>query len=79
MFAEFPYTELVPIVKRLVESFGPKHLLYGTNFPIPKDVAACKSELDLMLAGNLGVPKEALDDILNNTAMKLWFDKLPRQ
>lgn len=79
MFAEPPYTELVPIVERLIESFGPKRLLYGTNFPIPKDVAACQSELDLMLAGDLGVGKEALDDILNKTAMKLWFDKLPRE
>ncbi|NQU76766.1 MAG: amidohydrolase family protein [Planctomycetes bacterium] len=80
MFAEYPYTALVDVVRRLIEAFGPGRSFYGTNFPaVSDDEAAYSKDLELICTGKLGVPPDALDDILNGTAMRLWFHIAPKQ
>ena len=75
MFGEVPYKPMVPIVEGLVESFGPKRLLYGTNYPVPEDELICRRELELICSGKLGVGGEALPQVLSRTALDLWFER----
>jgi len=73
-FARYPYKELVPVVERGLEAFGPQRVLYGTNYPACRSEAAYGADLALVLAGRLGVPADCLDQVVCGTAMELWFD-----
>ena len=73
-FADPPYHCLVPLIERLVDSIGPARLLYGSNFPAMPDESVYGLELDLLRAGRLGVPAEALEQVTCQTAKGLWFD-----
>ena len=77
MFREFPYVELVPLVRRALAAFGPARLLYGSNYPVMKEDAAYGQELRLFLAGRLGVPANALAPVMGGTARTVWFDRCP--
>lgn len=74
MFGEYPYADQLPIVGNLVEWFGLQRLLFGTNFPIPRSEQVSQQELDLLRGGQLGVPAQAIEQILSRTALDLWFD-----
>jgi L-fuconolactonase len=75
MFAAPPYRELIPLGERLVETFGVRRLVYGTNYPVMKEEAVYGDELHLVRTGGLGIPEAAACDVLGKTAMELWFDK----
>ena len=75
MFGEHPYRELVPLVRRALDAFGAKRLLYGSNYPLMGDDAEHGRELALLLAGELGAPCDAVDQVVYGTARALWFDR----
>ena len=74
MFAKPPYDELVPLIAQLVECFGPNRLVYGSNYPVMKDDAVYEAEQDLVRTGRLGIPLEAVEQVMGGTARQLWFD-----
>ncbi len=75
MFGEHPYRELVPLVRRALDAFGAERLVYGSNYPLMRDDAEHGRELALLLAGEFGVPNEAVDQLVYGTAHALWFDR----
>ena len=74
MFAPYPYAELVPVVRRALSSFGPRRLLYGSNFPVMGEDSVYGQELDLLLKGQFGILADAVEDVAGRTARALWFD-----
>jgi len=77
MFDEYPYTELVPLVEQALAAFGAQRLLYGSNYPLIQEDALCGRELALLLKGRLGVPLDAVEQVVRRTARDLWFDRPP--
>lgn len=75
MFAEYPYVELVPLIERALEAFGPQRLLYGSNYPLIEEDALVGRELALLLEGRMGVPLDAVEQVVRLTAHDLWFDR----
>ena len=75
MFGEHPYREQAVLVRRALEAFGAERLLYGSNYPLMGDDAGHQRELGLLLAGELGVPNEAIEQVVYGTARELWFDR----
>ena len=75
MFGEYPYGELVPLVQRALDAFGAQRLLYGSNYPLMRDDSGHGRELALLLAGEFGVPNEAVDQVAYGTARALWFHR----
>lgn len=75
MFAEYPYVELVPLVEQALDAFGASRLLYGSNYPLIGEDALCGRELSLLLEGRLGVPLDAVEQVVRGTARDLWFDR----
>lgn len=77
MFAKPPYEQLVPVVKSLVEAFGPQRLYYGSNYPVMKDEVVYGQEIALLQTGRLGVPIDDIEWVMAKTADQLWFDRTP--
>ena len=73
-FAPYPYKDLVPLVQRSLETFGPDRILYGSNYPVGRSPQASEEDLKLLLSGKLGVPADCLDRVLRCTASNLWFN-----
>jgi predicted TIM-barrel fold metal-dependent hydrolase len=74
MFGKSPYRDQLPVVECLTKWFGVERLLYGSNFPVPKDEETCRQEFELLRSGKLGVPTEAREQVFSRTAMDLWFN-----
>ena len=74
MFSQVPYPDLVPLVEQLVATFGPERLVYGSNYPVMKNEAVYQAERDLLCAGDLGIPRAAVEQVMCGTARRLWFD-----
>lgn len=74
MFTEYPYDEMVPLVQRAWDAFGQERLLYGSNYPVMKNEAVYGQEIALLGEGRFGVPKDAIEQVMNGTALKLWFN-----
>jgi L-fuconolactonase len=79
MFANPPYREFVPLGEQLVETFGVRRLVYGSNYPVMREEALYGDELNLVLMGRLGIPENATCDVLGKTAIELWFDRIPEK
>ncbi len=73
MHGDYPYDEIVPLVRRSLEAFGPERLLYGSNYPVMEDDAVYGQEIDLVREGNMGVPSDAVGQVMNQTALDMWF------
>ena len=73
MFTRYPYGEMTPLVERAFETFGPERLLYGSNYPVMEDDAIYGKEIELVGSGEFGVPADAVEQVMNRTAFKLWF------
>jgi len=74
MSVEYPYGELVPFVDEALRAFGAERLLYGSNYPIQEDDAFYGREISLVLDGKLGVPEDAVEQVVCGTARRVWFD-----
>ena len=73
MFTDYPYDEVIPLAQRAYDAFGSERLLYGSNYPVMEDDAIYGKEIDLVRSGQFGVPADAVDQVMNRTAFKLWF------
>lgn len=74
---EFPYTDVLPTVRRVYDAFGPRRLLWGTGFVRGENVGRIPYEKELELIRE-HVPFFTPEDqewILGRTALQLWrFD-----
>ena len=75
MFCVFPYRALADLIERVLSTFGPDRVMWGSNFPVCGDRPAdYRRELDLLLEGRAwGVDPAAATAISETTARRLWF------
>jgi predicted TIM-barrel fold metal-dependent hydrolase len=68
----YPWTDSQALVKRLYDTFGPKHLMWATDWPIAKDRATYAQRLQVIRDG-MPFPNE--DDkrwLLSGTVERVW-------
>lgn len=73
--APVPYAEVIPAIARVYEAFGSDRVLYGSNFPVMGEDAVYGKEIALLKEGKLGIPKEAIPQVMNRNARRLWFGR----
>lgn len=73
MHGAYPYDEIVPLVRRAFDAFGPQRLIYGSNYPVMANDAIYGKEIDLVRTGQFGVPVDAVTRVMDHNARDLWF------
>jgi predicted TIM-barrel fold metal-dependent hydrolase len=71
---QFPYTDVLPTVRRVYDAFGPRRLLWGTGFVHGERVGRIPygRELELIREHVPFFSAEDLEWILGRTALTLW-------
>jgi predicted TIM-barrel fold metal-dependent hydrolase len=70
-----PYTDVLPMIRRLIESFGPQRLMWASDNPFQvQPPHTYKASLDLVLDHLDFLPPPDRQWILQRTAAKLFFD-----
>jgi predicted TIM-barrel fold metal-dependent hydrolase len=71
---EFPYTDVLPTVRRVYDAFGPQRLLWGTGFVRGERVGRIPygQELELIREHVPFFSAEDQEWILGRTALQLW-------
>jgi L-fuconolactonase len=75
MFCAPPHEALYPLIERAVAAFGPRRILWGSNYPVVGSQQDYTADLRLLLDGGLPVPREAIDQIAGENAKRLWFER----
>ena len=74
MFCPHPHHELDELIGATLDAFGPRRVLWGSNFPVGgADVSSYRRELDLVLAGRWALDDEAVHLITHENANRVWF------
>jgi predicted TIM-barrel fold metal-dependent hydrolase len=69
-----PYTDVLPMIRRLVETFGPKRLMWATDSPFQVESPhSYKASLELIRDRLDGVSPSDREWILGRTAASLFF------
>jgi predicted TIM-barrel fold metal-dependent hydrolase len=71
---QFPYSDVLPTVRRVYDAFGPRRLLWGTGFVRGERVGRIPygQELELIRAHVPFFSADDLEWILGRTALTLW-------
>lgn len=75
MFAPHPHSELSPFISRVVEDFGSRRLMWGSNFPVGLTAEPYDRDLELIREAPWGLHEQAVADIVGRSAARLWFDR----
>lgn len=75
MFCEHPYAPLDDLVSEVIRSFGPRRILWGSNFPVCGDAEAYIRDLQMVLDGSWSLQDEEIEWITRRTAASIWFDE----
>ena len=74
MFAPHPHSELSPFITRVIEAFGSRRLMWGSNFPVGLAAEPYDHDLELIRKRPWGLQEHAVADIVGRSAARLWFD-----
>ncbi len=69
---EYPWKDSQELVKRLYDSFGPKRLMWATDWPIAKEKASYAQRLELIKSGMPFLNDEDKRLLLSETPRKVW-------
>lgn len=73
MTTGFPHQRLHALVAEFYSSAGPTRLTWGSNFPVVGSADDYVAELELLIDGQLPVPREAIPAIAGSNAERIWF------
>lgn len=68
-----PHQPLGPLVRQIVERFGPERVMWASNFPVTGDAQEVRADLELLLANVWNVPASSIDLIAGEVAAHTWF------
>jgi L-fuconolactonase len=74
-FCPFPHEALFPLIADSFTHFGPKRLLWGSNYPVVGTKEDYLADLHLLLDGKLPIPSEAIPKVAGENAQRLWFNR----
>ena len=67
-----PYEDLIPVVNRIIDAFGPDRLMWGSDSPYQVVLATYEDSISLV-RDKLGLSDTDKQKILNDTPAKLFF------
>ncbi|MDP6778484.1 MAG: amidohydrolase family protein, partial [Candidatus Latescibacteria bacterium] len=71
---DYPFRDMHPIVKRLIQGFGPDRCMWGSDFPCELWLKkATYAEHLALFTDELGLSSAEQEAILGGTATQLWF------
>lgn len=68
----YPWADSQELVKRLYDSFGPKRLIWATDWPIAKEKATYVQRLDVIRSGMPFLNEEDKRWLLSETPRRVW-------
>ena len=74
MFCEYPYAALDELVARVIREFGASRVMWGSNYPVCGAVDEYTRDLALATSGSWGLGPDEVEQIVDGTARRLWFD-----
>jgi len=69
---QYPWADSQELVKRLYDSFGPKQLMWATDWPIAKEKATYVQRLDVIRSGMPFLNDEDKRWLLSETVRRVW-------
>ena len=66
---------LYPLIADSFTHFGPKRMLWGSNYPVVGTKDDYEADLHLLLDGKLPIPPDAIPKIAGENAQRLWFNR----
>lgn len=69
---EYPHVDTFPIVRKLYDAFGPKRLMWGTDFPFVLRSCGYRRALELVQTHLDFLSEEDKEWILGRTAQRVW-------
>jgi L-fuconolactonase len=76
---EPPYHDLDPVVSRVAYAFGPRRMLYASDYPWTRDVPGYSALLELAGQALPGVSREELAAVHGGTALELFAHLRPAE
>ena len=76
MACEYPHGATWDFVGATVDAFGPRRVMWGSNFPVLGDSKAYGADLALLLDNYWSLPEESIPWISGATSDHLWFDSV---
>ncbi len=76
MYVAHPHCELTGLVTAVVGEFGPRRVMWGSNFPVGLDAEGYGDDLDMILEGRWDLDSSAIAGIVGGTAARLWFESV---
>ena len=67
-----PYEDLIPVINRIIDAFGPDRLMWGSDSPYQVVLATYEDSISLV-RDKLGLSETDKQKILNDTPAKLFF------
>jgi predicted TIM-barrel fold metal-dependent hydrolase len=72
-----PYTDLIPMIRRTYDAFGPKRLMWGSDSPYQLDGEnTYEASIDLVRKGLKFLTDSDRQSLLRDTANKVFFSQL---
>ena len=68
MFCPFPHEVLYPLIADSLTRFGPKNILWGSNYPVVGTKDDYQADLHLLLDGKYPMPPDAIPKIAGENA-----------
>jgi len=68
----YPWTDSQALVKRLYDSFGPKRLMWATDWPIAKEKAGYIDRINVIRSGMPFLNDEDRRQLLSETPRRVW-------
>jgi L-fuconolactonase len=75
MFCPFPHEALWPLIADSFTRFGPKNIIWASNFPVVGTKDDYQADLHLLLDGKYPIPADAIPKIAGENAQRLWFNR----
>jgi L-fuconolactonase len=73
MFAPHPHSELALLITEVIEAFGSRRVMWGSNYPVGLATEGYDDDLALILDRPWGLHERDVADIVGGSAGRLWF------
>jgi L-fuconolactonase len=74
MFCPHPHQPLLGFIRDVIGAFGAERIMWGSNFPCDGDAEAYQQDLAFVRREELGLNEPQIEQILNSTAQRVWFE-----
>ena len=68
-------SSLTKFVVRVIDAFGPRRVMWGSNYPVCGDAEAYQRDLAQLTSGGWGLGPREVAQIAHGPAAQLWFDE----